>query len=350
MHPPHRHGFTLVELLVVIAIVAVLIGLLLPAVQSAREAARRSSCGNNLKQLGVAALNVESASRRLPPSVFLSLGMPPGTNGQPGFPYPGVVHSWVVALLPHMEQQAVSDAYDRTLPWMSSPAVVPGTADNQAVIRTPLPSLVCPSSPGGGDRTVSGTFSFVASFPYQRLAVTDYATNSSINPGSITFFGYPAGTQQSALQGAMRPTARGAGVAAGLVAGVSVQEATRIADITDGTSATLLVCESAGRPTFTIGRSAQTSRQLNDGGWGHHENDYALDGAIAGTATAPGNCVINCHNDNETFAFHPGVAGHVFANGSVRFLADSITPQVYAALITAAGGTLTSAETTPLRD
>ena len=82
----------------------------------------------------------------------------------------------------------------------------------------------------------------------------------------------------------------------------------------------------------------QTNRTLQDGGWGHHENDYGLDGAIAGSTTAPGNCVINCHNDNETFAFHPGGAMHVFTDGSVRFISESITAQVYAALITCNGG------------
>jgi len=347
---PSPRGFTLVELLVVIAIIGTLVGLLLPAVQAAREAARRSACGNNLKQLGLAALNVESATKRLPASLVVELGLPPGTSGQPGFPYPGVVHAWTIALLPYMEQQTLFSAYNQKLPWMSSPSIVPGTPDNQAVLRNPIPTLICPSAPGGAERTVSGVFTFAAPFPYQRLAVTDYATNSSINPGSITFFGYPAGTQQAALFSAMRPAARGAGVAAGLVPGLQVGEAHRMAAITDGTTATILLCEDAGRPDFFIGVARQSGVQLNDGGWGHHENDYGLDGAVAGTRTAPGNCVINCHNDNETFAFHPGVAGHVFTDGSVRFLADSITPQVYAALLTASCAGMTPAETSPVSE
>jgi len=341
-------AFTLIELLVVIAIIAILIGLLLPAVQKVREAAARMQCQNNMKQLGVAAANYESTYGHIPPSLIVELGNPPGTPGQPGFPYPGIVHSWAVNFLPYIEQENLYRQYNMNFPWMSSPAIIPGTPNNQAVLQNPVKTFICPSAPGGEQRRVNGTFSFGISMPYTNLAVTDYATNSSINQGSITFFGYPAGTTNLALFSAMKPLAKGAGI--GLVGYPPLSPNTMVA-VTDGTSNTILLCESAGRPNFYRGGVLVSSNTRNDGGWGHHENDYGLDGAISRTNDgSPGNCVINCHNNNETYSFHSGGANHVFTDGSVRFIRDSISPQIYAALITAQGGGLTPAETSPSTD
>ena len=343
-----RSGFTLIELLVVIAIIAILIGLLLPAVQKVREAAARMSCSNNLKQIGLAAASYESSYGKVPQSLVVNIGNPAGGAGQPGFPYPAVVHSWAVNLLPYIEQENVYRLYDMKFPWFSSPAIVPGTPDNQAALRNKIKTFLCPSAPGGADRTVSGVYKFGASFPYSGLAVTDYATNSSITPGSITFFGYPAGTGQASLYSGMRPQLEGAGVP---ILGTTVTQPNAMVGISDGTSNTILMCESAGRPDYYIGGARDSSRTMSDGGWGHHENDYGLDGAVSKTdRTSPGNCVINCHNDNETYAFHTGGAMHAFVDGSVWFIRDGISPQTYAALTTAQGGSMTAAETSPNAD
>lgn len=351
-----RSAFTLIELLVVIAIIAILIGLLLPAVQKVREAAARSTCQNNLKQLGLGSANYESAYGRIPPSLIVDLGLPPGTAGQPGFPYPAIVHSWAPNFLPYIEQENIYRLYDLKFPWFSSPSIVPGTPNNQLALQNQIKTFLCPSSPGGNNRTVSGTYTFAAPFPYANLGVTDYATNSSINISALTFFGYPSGTTpatqaaaQAATYSAMRPQLRGAGITPLL--GVSTSEANTMVGVLDGTSNTILLCESAGRPQYYVGGKLDASISRNDGGWGHHENDYGLDGAISKTdASSPGNCVINCHNNNETYAFHTGGANHAFVDGSVRFVKDSISPQAYAALMTAQGGGLTASETSPSTD
>jgi prepilin-type N-terminal cleavage/methylation domain-containing protein len=337
-----RSAFTLVELLVVIAIIGILVGLLLPAVQAAREAARRMSCSNNMKQIGMAALNHESAFKRLSPSLFVDIGLPPGGPGQPGSPYPAIVHCWSVYLLPYMEQQTIYQQYDMKFPWFSSPLLVPGTPNNQLALQTPIASFVCASSPLGTARKISGSFRFGATFPYFDLAPTDYATCSSINPGSITFFGYSSATTQNDLFSALAPEVRGAG--AQIALGQTPRKSFRIADILDGTSRTILMCEDAGRPDFWIAGKLDNSRKLNDGAWGHHENDYGLDGAVAGSRTSPGNCVINCHNDNETYSFHGSGATHAMVDGSVQFTSANISAQVYAALLTARGTGLTPAE------
>lgn len=341
-----RAAFTLVELLVVIAIIGILVGLLLPAVQAAREAARRMSCSNNQKQMALAALNHESAYKRIPASLIVDMGLPPGSAGQPGAPYPAIVHSWAVQLLPFMEQTNLFNLYDMRFPWFSSPNIIPGTPDNQLVLQQVVPTFICPSTPGGAGRRSSGTFTFGAPFPFRDQAVTDYATCSSINPNSITFFGYPNGLTQFELFSAMAPELKGPGITPAL--GVPNAKPNSM-NITDGTSNTILLCESAGRPDFFIGRTPQAN-QRSDGGWGHHENDYGLDGAIRGTTNSPGNCVINCHNDNETYSFHPGGATHSFTDGSVRFISENISAQIYAALITANGNSMTPAEVAPWQE
>src|SRR3954470_16805972 len=124
-----RSGFTLVELLVVIAIIGVLVALLLPALQSAREAGRRSSCQNNMKQIGLAIHNFHDTKQHLPSSTRPAAG---GT----------VRHGVFTYLLPFIEQKALWDQYDLSISW--------GVAPNTAVTGLRMASYECPSSPKHG--------------------------------------------------------------------------------------------------------------------------------------------------------------------------------------------------------
>lgn len=136
-----RSGFTLVELLVVIAIIAMLVTLLLPAVQSAREAARRTQCKNNLKNLGLALLNYESAIGIFPPAVQFDEGQLPQSSDL-------FRENWVISILPYIEEQGVYDSFDLTLP-ISRP-------ENKLGRSTPLQVMLCPTD-SGSERPFSGT-------------------------------------------------------------------------------------------------------------------------------------------------------------------------------------------------
>src|SRR2546423_1176891 len=141
-----RRGFTLIELLVVISIISVLIALLLPAVQAAREAARRTQCANNLKQLGVALANYESANNCLP------LGMVYAVNGASGMPgaicmSPGGANCqntpWFVLMLPYIEQAPLYNAFNTSI-GIEGPALL-GFVINSTVMTSRIASFQCPS-------------------------------------------------------------------------------------------------------------------------------------------------------------------------------------------------------------
>lgn len=140
-------AFTLVELLVVIAIIGILVALLLPAVQAAREAARRSQCQNNLKQQMLGVLNYESAHGELPAGANVyadNNGKPVRADGDNAFT--SVWSTWCGEILPYMEQQNLADALDPNKPLDA--ADNPNTVDNRDLIKQELPPFICPSDPG----------------------------------------------------------------------------------------------------------------------------------------------------------------------------------------------------------
>jgi prepilin-type N-terminal cleavage/methylation domain-containing protein/prepilin-type processing-associated H-X9-DG protein len=303
-----RVGFTLIELLVVIAIIAVLIGLLLPAIQKVREAANRTNCQNNLKQIGLGMLNYETAQRGLPPSRT--------TGSAAGAPYYPYQHSWSAALLPYIEQTASFNLYSYRANW-NDPV-------NYPAIRTYLKLFNCPSTPyqPRTDDTIAATPS----------AGDYHAVNAIKSFVGINCFGLvgvnPSTPDDPRLVGAMRR-----------------DKNTPIAAITDGTSNTILVAEDAGRPTFyNASRQVVMDAPFKEGGWADPNGAFSIDGSTPsgrhnpdGTIAA-GECAINCTNDSEMYSFHSGGANVVFADGSVHYLSAKLNLCTLAALSTRSGG------------
>lgn len=310
-----RSGFTLVELLVVIAIIGVMVGLLLPAVQAAREAARRMSCGNNMKQMGLALHNYHGAYNQFPYSAGFSGAIVSGT-ARPGDGRVRNHRGWL-SMLPFLEQQALYDMADMSLATSSFSRGDSGTISgplpgqpgntNDVVVSTVVPAFLCPSDPN----------------PTQFVNTED--SNYSISPGNSTrqgaFTNYDFSVRRpwdwaNDYRGEELLTRRMFGLNTG----------SKFADISDGTSNAIAICE--------------TQRGMHDGiaqTWGYtkwvgHGIDAAYDNGI--------NYRRCCAWDGVPFSrpisssllsewgtagsTHPGGAQFTFGDGSVHFLSDSV--------------------------
>ena len=314
-----RAAFTLIELLVVIAIIAVLIGLLLPAVQKVREAAARSTCSNNLKQLGLAVMNFESASGKLPTggegTNFNT--SPPSTdfdNNNPNSFFGSVqnYHSLHTYLLPYIEQNAIYSQVNLTAYYNAQP-----------VFKTVVKTFICPSNPGPQMDT--------AGYGYCHYAATVY---TDIDP----------------VTGIRNKSTRKNGA---LHAGGS-----KLADILDGTSNTIMIAEDAGRTEMFLSAYADPTGDGSYGNsnrkfwrWAEQDNGFGVSGDPLGTGQAinnnntplggPASCrwtSNNCGPNDEIFSFHSGGAMVVFADGHVQLLRDSTPATQIRFLVTAGEG------------
>jgi prepilin-type N-terminal cleavage/methylation domain-containing protein len=334
-----KRGFTLIELLVVIAIIAILIALLLPAVQQAREAARRTQCKNNLKQLALALHNYESTHSTFPMSrITIS----------------NSVNAWSVMILPFIEQSALYARWDFNNSWNN------GT--NLALSSTVLPAWQCPSTPTPTPppatqihdtaRDLSNAKTLTWPAATQGLGFSDYGTTNEVR---WSFY---------ESNGMARPSGAGRGMP-----GAMARDAiTKIRDITDGLSNTAMISETAGRPrqykkggracgpecldTVKGSISATGGFVLDGWGWADIDsvsrsiNGSAADGTITNTtaSSAPfattiyGRCGINCSNKSELYSWHVGGVQAAMADGSGRFLSENIDAGVLAAVFTRAGG------------
>jgi prepilin-type N-terminal cleavage/methylation domain-containing protein/prepilin-type processing-associated H-X9-DG protein len=311
-------GFTLIELLVVIFIIAVLIALLLPAVLSVREAARRIACSNNLHQLALACLNYES-----------TLGsFPPGAVGpiNPTFPQYALLkhHGLGTFLLPYLEQMPLADQYRSDVSWFDPP--------NQTVVNTQLSVFQCPSAPAY--RIEDGSIPTLSPpkwFPYNGTAAAgDYAGMSFVD-GSLPSAG-------------LIDTPNSPKDELGHYDGAfTINHVRRLTSITDGSTNTILIGECAGLPQLWRRHSYVPNKLVSGAGWASR-NLLTCRGFVASGYASTGTCAVNCTNYREVYSFHPDGANVAFADGSVHFLRATINIRVFARLVTIAGGEIVSAD------
>lgn len=359
-----RAAFTLVELLVVIAIIATLVGLLVPAVQAARESARRTLCLNNVRQAGLACLVFEDATKSLPNSSRSFTSQAP------------VRIAWVTKVLPYIEQSSVHDRWNFEEQWFDD---TPDTAkgfqiSNKQLANTRIPVLECPSSPGAGKRFDARP---------EQYPTTDVAWDPA-NPGTAGLFAAPTDISPIIFVDArlQDPTPEGATASKTKAAATSSPGASgagdgmlpkdygtgakpRLGEVTDGLSSTILLCESAGRPWVFRGRKRLDAidpsqkfpgSRLNAGGWCRPASDFSFDGASRDGAMFGTNAAVAVNATNgevvnaathpyygtdgtsEPYSFHPAGVHVVFGDASARLIRSDISIQVFAALVTRAAG------------
>ena len=272
-----RLGFTLVELLVVIAIIGILIALLLPAVQAAREAARRMQCTNNLKQIGVALHNYHDTHKSLPPGTLITNVAIPIT---PEF-------CWASLILPFLEQQAIADQMQVTrgnLAWTIDPAGL----DLLSLVQSPLSAFRCPSDITEETNDRNGDFT------------NAYGTSNYVASGGW-------GVDYSAGAAALVADPHGI---------YAANRSFKLRDILDGTSNTLAAGEREGKNCFA-------------GVWPGAENPSNVGGMNDATAvgffvTPKINAELADGCGRGTSSLHPGGATFLFCDGSVHFLSETI--------------------------
>lgn len=360
MRSPHpirhaRTAFTLVELLVVVAIIGTLVGLLLPAVQMAREAARRTSCANNLRQLAIACANYESAMKYLPPTKRTYSGSSPAAAGcEAGMANRG----WAPDALHHLEESNLIAGYNLSQDWWvnadgSAPSTgTSGVLDtpvdgNRSLVRNQLAVMQCPSAPNPNriqDKIAN---------PRKTGACTDYFFVAGTGTAFSAAASLPAWSP-AALTGATEEWS-GCGASAKRPRGT-------LAKITDGTSKTMLLGECAGRedvwrantryPANADDTAGNAScARARGGAWATNDNSYFLgDSLVSGCTKATTSptygtiptSLMRVNGSNEwgwlVYAFHPGGAHVVMADTSTRFLEENTSVQLIGELATRSGG------------
>ncbi len=308
MHGRGKPGFTLVELLVVIAIIGILIALLLPAVQSAREAARRMSCANSFRQVGLAMHNYHTTHNCFPPGMIVwNQSTPDACGSSPNTYYAG--WGWGTFILPYLEQQQVYDMihFDSSISYFDE-------GDNRDATTKRIETYLCPSDPQGGELV-------------QVSSTTD--TDEDCRQTNM------AGVADSIQWTCDGLWAKQYNLANGMMA---ERQACHIRDVTDGTSNTLMIGEVTGGGPGTHRGYFWTS-------WGIADTRNGINGpfSVPGGGEWPTSGVYGEVRDTGFSSYHPGGCHFVLGDGSVHFLSENMDAGLLADLTTRAGGEPTSA-------
>ncbi|WP_339734081.1 DUF1559 domain-containing protein [uncultured Gimesia sp.] len=279
---PNSRGFTLIELLVVIAIIAILIALLLPAVQQAREAARRSQCKNNLKQMGIAFHNYHETFRILPPGFNVDLVVANTSTGNGGL-------GWSGSILPGIDQANVYNTIDFNADW--------GTGANEEACATFISVYRCPSDTTVDHRNHDGIdgrvpTSYLACYSGTRTSDSE----ANVTDADGTFF---------------------------------LNSSIRLRDITDGTTNTIAAGECINN--FDVFKDHFYIGSTSIGGWDGAPREYSEHVASTGVP-------MNTTNEVAFGSLHPGGAHFLLLDGSVRFLSENMSQTIYSYLGSRADG------------